>query len=54
LRYGRRHLAVAALIAAVLGFAAGWLVHRARRPSLEERMHEKAEELRHRTEELLR
>jgi hypothetical protein len=53
-RYGRRQLVVAALVAALLGFAAGWLVQKARQPSLEDRMKEKAEDIRHRTEELLR
>lgn len=53
MRYGRRQLVVASVIAALLGFGAGWLVQHARQPSIEERAKEAAEELRKRTEEKL-
>jgi hypothetical protein len=54
MRYERRLLLVAVVVAALLGFAAGWLVRHARQPSLEQRAKEAAEELRHRTEEFLK
>jgi hypothetical protein len=53
-RPGRRHLLIALLVAAAVGFAAGWLARASREVTFEQRMYDAEQRLRRKVNDATR